>query len=76
MKRRNVYTVEYRLHGTWDDVKNCHVIASNKEEAYDNAYYEEIPKMEGTLPYSAWVSDVTYQNGNCKYFNAFEGNPF
>lgn len=46
MKRRNVYTVEYRLHGTWDDVKNCHVIASNKEEAYDNAYYEEIPKME------------------------------
>lgn len=71
----NVYSVMYRDYefGTTDFV--C-VIAHNKEEAYDLAVYEIIPDRVGICPYSAWVESVTYQNGNCHYFNTSEGNAY
>ena len=68
------YTVEYRIIG--NEVKRISFLANNKFDAYDKAVYELIPQKEGETPYSAWVSSVTYQNGNCRYFNTFEGNPY
>ena len=68
------YTVEYRIAG--NEVKSISFLAKNKFDAYDKAVYELIPQKEGETPYSAWVSSVTYQNGNCRYFNTFEGNPY
>lgn len=67
-----VYRVEYNLMGR----KAVDVIAKSKYEAYDKAVFELIPKIEGELPYSAWVASVTYQNGNYRTFNTFEGNPY
>ncbi len=74
MARRNVYTVAYNLFGQRKE--KVDVIAQNKAEAYDIATFEIIPKEEGRLPYSAWVESVTYQNGNTRTFNTFEGNPY
>ena len=71
-----MYTVEYRM---WSNgkVDRVFVSAKNKFEAYMKAYYETIPnENEGELPYSAWVSAVTYQNGNYKTFNTHEGRPY
>lgn len=65
-----VFTVEYRQHG--EEVKSVCVVARSKAEAYDKAVYEIIKP----IPYSAWVMSVTYQNGNYKLFNTFEGNPY
>lgn len=75
MKHTNAYTVYYK---SWamGDIKKIHVLAANKTDAYDKAVYDFVPKIEGELPYSAWVDSVTYQNGNCKYFNTSEGNPY
>lgn len=56
--------------------KGIDVLANNKYEAWDKAFFEEIPKVEGTTPYSAWVDSVTYQNGNVKFFNTCEGLPY
>ena len=56
--------------------KQIDLLANNKEEAYEKAFYEAIPEREGEMPYSAWVSSVTYQNGNVRYFNTSEGNAF
>lgn len=73
---RSVYTVEYKMHPT-DAVQFVDVLARNKENAYDQAYYGDIPfKHNGAYAYSAWVASVTYQNGNCKRFNTFEGKPY
>lgn len=74
MKRSNAYWVEYRMSG--ENVKGIMVIASSKADAYDKAVYDLIPEKEDGYPYSAWVASVTYQNGNCKRFNTFEGNPY
>lgn len=74
MKRNNVYSVRYNLFGQISD--RVDVLAPNKEEAYDKAVYEMIPEKEGGLPYSAWVESVTYQNGNYRQFNTFEGKPY
>ncbi len=71
-----MYTVEYKL---WSEgeIKKIYVSAKSKFEAYMKAYYEAIPaENKGEVPYSAWVTAVTYQNGNYKEFNTFEGNPF
>lgn len=68
------YHVEYRILGF--NQRGIDVIAKNKADAYDKAVYEMIPQIEGELPYSAWVASVTYQNGNYKRFNTFEGNPY
>ena len=71
-----VYTIEYCLEGYWDKVRKVTVFARNKAEAYDKAMYEVIPEIHSYSPYSAWVAGVTYQNGNYKSFNHFEGNPY
>lgn len=68
------YTVEYRITG--NEVKRISFLAKNKIDAYDKAVYELIPQKEGEMPYSAWVYSVTYQNGNYRRFNTFEGNPY
>lgn len=71
-----MYTVEYKLWST-GDIRKIFVSAKNKFEAYMKAYYEAIPEAnEGELPYSAWVSAITYQNGNYKRFNTHEGMPY
>lgn len=70
-----IYTIEYKMHSA-DKVRHCIVEAKNKAQAYDKAAYEVIPKEEGQIPYSAWVKRVTYQNGNTREFNTFEGNPY
>lgn len=69
------YRVEYKLFNG-GEVKGIDVSARSKEQAYDKAVYESIPKKEGELPYSAWVASVTYQNGNYREFNTFSGNPY
>lgn len=74
-KRNNVYTVEYRM-DQFSEVRHIDVLAANKAEAYDKAVYEEIMEKEPYSPYSAWVASVTYNNGNTKRFNTFEGNPY
>ena len=56
--------------------KSVDVLASNKEEAYDKAVYEAIPKKEGRIPYAAYVASVTYNNGNYKTFNTFIGKAY
>lgn len=70
-----VYTVEFKMtqHGNTNMVD---VIADSKVDAYDKATYEIIPKKEDSVPYSSWVRSVTYQNGNYKLFNTFEGKPY
>ena len=72
----NVYFVKFRLHGIYEEEMGIPVLARNKVDAYHKAVYEEIPRQFDTHPYSAWVSSVTYQNGNCRYFNTSEGNPY
>ena len=69
------YTVEFRIAG-FQKVERIYIGAHSKYEAYDKAVYEEIPKAYGEMPYSAWVSAVTYNNGNYQEFNTFEGNPY
>lgn len=69
------YYVEYRLHES-SEVKGVDFLAENKADAYDRAVYEVIPKKEGKHPYSAWVANVTYNNGNVHHFNTSEGNAY
>ena len=69
------YTVEYKMHPA-DKLKFVTVLAKSKEDAWEKATYEAIPEREGTMPYSSWTAAVTYQNGNYRQFNTFEGKPF
>lgn len=69
------YYVNYKMHEC-DSVKGMQVLANNKADAYDKATYEAIPKVKGTIPYSCWVANVTYNNGNVKRFNTHEGKPY
>lgn len=69
------YTVNYKMHSA-AETKWTVAYADNKAEAYDKATFEEIPKKEGAAPYAAWVAAVTYNNGNYKRFNNFEGKPY
>ena len=48
----------------------------HRKKPRNEAMYEAIPKKEGEMPYSAWVVSVTYNNGNCKFFNTSEGNAY
>ena len=75
MTARHTYSVYYKMYSA-DEVHHIDVIASNKEEAWDIATYEKIPEFEMVHPYSVWVDSVTYQNGNSRRFNTFEGNPY
>ena len=74
MTRNHTYTIYYKPE--FGEVKKVDVIAKSKANAYDIAFYEVIPSLEGTTPYSAWVDSVTYQNGNVRYFNTCEGNAY
>lgn len=58
------------------ELRSVSLPAKNKADAYDKAVYEIIPEKEGACPYSAWVDNVTYNNGNVKYFNTCEGLPY
>ena len=69
------YYIHYTMHQN-GEVKGIQAPAENKAEAYDKAVYELILKKEGSIPYSAWVSSVTYNNGNYKTFNTHEGKPY
>lgn len=77
MARANhTYTVHYIMH-SYETAQRIDVLAHTKEEAYDIAVFEKIPQThEGKLPYSAWVDSVTYDNGNCHYFNTSSGLPY
>lgn len=75
MKAHYIYSIEYRLYKN-DEIKRIAICAGNKEEAYRKAVYKEIPIIEEQLPYSAWVASVTYNNGNYRTFNTFEGKPY
>ena len=71
------YTVKYRIDG--EDIKEICILAQNKAEAYDKAFYEVIPKVEGEIPYSAWVDGYTVlTHGGYKYhqFRTSEGNAY
>ena len=77
MKRtmRRIYSIHYRMH-CGEAVKHIDIIASNKWDAYTRATYEEIPKIEDGIPYSAWVDSYTTHAGrDVRIKNAFEGNP-
>ena len=69
------YYVKYKMLQV-GEVKGINIIARNKTDAYDKAVYEDIPNIEGSCPYSAWVHSVTYNNGNYKTFNTCEGLPY
>lgn len=69
------YAVYYKMHSA-AELKLISLLAKNKFDAWDKAVYELIPECEGAHAYSAWVSSVTYNNGNCRHFNTFEGNPY
>lgn len=69
------YCINYKMHQHDEEHLICEP-ARNKAEAYDRAVYEAIPKKEGSMPYSAWVTSVTYRNGKCIRFNTHEGKPY
>lgn len=69
------YYIKYKMHSA-DSVKGLQVLADSKRWAYMNAVYVDIFEREGSLPYSAWVVSVTYNNGNRREFNTFEGMPY
>lgn len=70
------YTVHYKLFFPTCNEETIVVLANNKEEAWEKAVFEDIPKVEHVSPYSAWVAGVTYQNGNYRRFNTFAGKPY
>lgn len=69
------YYVRYKMYSA-DEVHEIQSPAENKLDAYEKAVYTLIPEKEGSIPYSAWVSSVTYNNGNYREFNTFEGKPY
>ena len=69
------YFVEYKMYNA-DRIHGIQTPAENKIDAYEKAVYTLIPEKEGGIPYSAWVHSVTYNNGNYREFNTFEGKPY
>lgn len=69
------YYVKYKMYSA-DKAHGIQSPAENKIDAYEKAVYTLIPEKEGGIPYSAWVHSVTYNNGNYREFNTFEGNPY
>lgn len=69
------YHIKYKM---FDFSETCEIdsMAENRLDAYDTAVYVLIPEKEGAMPYSAWVHSVTYNNGNYREFNTFEGKPY
>lgn len=76
MKSSCMYWVKYRMN-QHELEQGIAVLAYNKTEAYFKAFYDKIPaEHDGHMPYSAWVDNVTYSNGNVRYFNTCEGLPY
>lgn len=69
------YYVKYKMYSA-DKAHGIQSPAENKIDAYEKAVYTLIPEKEGGIPYSAWVHSVTYNNGNYREFNTFEGKPY
>lgn len=69
------YTVQYKLHRN-DEIRQIVTSAKNKEDAYVQATFYDIPYQTGEQPYSSWVHAVTHNNGNYQIFNTFEGKPY
>lgn len=69
------YFVKYKMFSA-DEPHGIGFLAENKLDAYERAVYTLIPEKEGAMPYSAWVHSVTYNNGNYREFNTFEGKPY
>ena len=73
--RTHTYTVAYRMY--WCDTSRyINVRARNKSEAYMLRKYEAIPRKEDGQAYAVWVESITYDNGNWRMFNTFEGKPY
>ena len=72
---RQTYTVEYIVH-QYGEVKRICFASGSKALAWEKAVFELIPKEEGAQPYAAWVTSVTYQNGNERRFNTHCGKPY
>ena len=68
------YHIRYLLDGVYSEERGVDILAPNKATAYD-WHYEVIFRKEGKIPYAAWVSSVTYQNGNYHQFKTFAGKP-
>ena len=68
------YTIYYRPYNG-SQIKFADVVARNKEQAYYRGL-DKVEEVEGETPYSVWVYAVTYNNGNYKRFNTFEGMPY
>lgn len=76
MKSNKVYTVHYIMSPYSSEENYICVLASSKVEAYEKAVFEDIPRTVGGYPYGAYVSSVTYNNGNYKQFNTCVGLPY
>lgn len=70
------YNICYRMHKLSQGCRKVDVLAKNRFDAYEKAVYDVIPQIEGEAPYSAWVNSVTYNNGNHKEFDSYEGKPY
>ena len=69
------YKVSYRMYN-FSAEKSISILAENKADAYSKAYFDEIPKVEGEMPYSAWVDGYVTKSGKLIYFNTCDGFPY
>lgn len=70
------YYIKYLTDGWFSEEKGISVPAHSKEEAYDIAVYDLIPKIEGREPFGAYVYSVTYNNGKYHRFNHTYGDAY
>ena len=70
------YYVKFLLDGWYSEERGIQSPANSKEEAYDKAVFELIPKEYGRTPFAAYVYSVTYNNGNYRLFNNDYGNAY
>lgn len=66
------YTVLYKTHSASEVFEKV----VNANSAYDAWAAVAFTKVDGEIPYSAWVDLVEYKNGRIHYFNTYEGNPY
>jgi len=66
-----VYSVHYLEDGDFSPEQYEVVLAPNTADAY-----KKFMDNHNWTIYSAWVSNVTYQNGNVHYFNNFSGKAY
>lgn len=70
------YKISYRMY-KFDTEKSINILAKNKADAYCKAYCDEIPEIEGEMPYSAWVDGYITKAGKLIYFkDTCEGFPY